>query len=84
MNPVNPMNGKSSESDEWQIQRIQWVQWMVNPVNPMNDESNGDLVSKWVNCFQWWFQWNMKTKWKLIVQFQDENFVVEVVFQFRV
>ena len=66
-NDLNPMNGESnesSESDEWWIQCIQWVQWIqwiVNPVNPMNDGSSGIFVSKWVNCFQWWSQWNMKS-----------------------
>ena len=60
------MNGESNESSESDERWIQCIQWMMNPVYPVNDESSvssesgENLVSKWVNCFQWRFQWNMK------------------------
>ena len=84
---MNGESNESSESDEWWIQCIQWIrwiQWIVNPVNPMNDGSSGILVSKWVNCVNDGLSETWSPMWKLIIQFQDENFVVKVILQFRV
>ena len=53
---MNPVNDESSVSSEWWIQCIQWMMNPVNPVSPVNDESDAILLSRWVNCFQWWFQ----------------------------